>query len=411
MKIFYFGTVCNLSNYEKMMIQSKVKSTVASVVFESALLSGFVELDVEMDIYTYPMFPMFPTFPKIFLKKKVEELDCGYKCTWLRTCNLPVLKQIVRRFDGRRALKKWLKHNQGQECAVLTYAIPPFLVKDIIKLSRKYNVKCFAIITDLPRDMYMNENHSWLISKIKQLYLHQAIRYQGEYDAYVYLTKEMSEVINHQKPYIVVEGVADVRFAKEPDIKEKVAPAAIMYAGMLHKKYGVLNLIEAFCKLKKDDVELWLFGDGSCVREIEEYCMLNDKIKYFGNTTRDKVLEYERKATLLINVRDPEDAFTKYSFPSKTIEYMLSGTPMLTTRLQGIPEEYFEYLFTLSDVSVEAITIKLKEILGYSQGDLCGLGKRAQEFIIQNKKSSDIARKIIQFIEKVNISPKNSTRE
>lgn len=400
MKIFYFGTVCNLTNYEKMMINSKAKPTVAGVVFELALLSGLKELNIEMDIYTYPMFPMFPTFPKIFLKKKVEELDCGYKCTWLRTCNLPVLKQIVRRIDGRRALKNWLKHNQGQDCAILTFAIPPFLVKDIIKLSRKYNVKCFAIITDLLRDMYMNENYSSLISAIKQLYLQQAIRYQGEYDAYVYLTEAMSEVINPQKPYIVVEGVADVRHAKKSDIKEKSTPAAIMYAGMLHKKYGILNLIEAFCELKKDDVELWLFGDGSCVQEIKESCMLNDKIKYFGNATRDKVLEYERKATLLINVRDPEDSFTKYSFPSKTIEYMLSGTPVLTTRLQGIPEEYFEYLFSLSDVSIESITIKLAEILGYSQSDLCEFGNRAQEFIIQNKKSRDVGEKIIQLIEK-----------
>ena len=401
MKIFYFGTVCNLTNYEKMMLNCKAKSTVAGIVFESALLSGLKELDVEMDIYTYPMFPSFPTFPKIFFKKKIEELDCGYKCTWLRTCNLPVLKQIVRRIDGRLALKKWLKQNQGQECAVLTFAIPPFIVKDIIKLSRKYNVKCFAIITDLLRDMYMNENYSRLVSEIKQLYLHQAIRYQGEYDAYVYLTKEMSEVINPQKPYVVVEGIADIRYAKKADIKEKTTPASIMYAGMLHKKYGILNLIEAFCKLKNDDIELWLFGDGSCVQEIKEYCMLNDKIKYFGNTPREKVLEYERKASLLINVRDPEDTFTQYSFPSKTIEYMLSGTPMLTTRLPGIPEEYFEYLFSVSDVSVETITKKLEEILCYSQEDLCEFGNRAQEFIIQNKKSDDAGRKIIHLIEKI----------
>lgn len=400
MKIFYFGTVCNLKNYENFISNSKTKPTVAGIVFESNLLRGFKEFEVDMDIYTYPMFPTFPTFSKIFLNKKVEDLDCGYKCTWLRTCNLPVIKQIVRRFDGRRALKKWLKQNKEQECAVLTFAIPPFLAKDIIKLSRKYDVKCFAIITDLLRDMYMNETHSRLVSAAKQLYLHQATLYQGEYDAYVYLTKEMSEVINPQKPYVVVEGVADLHCAKKPEVNEKAKPAAIMYAGMLHKNYGILNLIDAFCKLNKADTELWLFGDGSCVQEIKEYCRLNDKIKYFGNTSRDQVLEYERKATLLINVRDPEDSFTKYSFPSKTIEYMVSGTPVLTTRLQGIPEEYFEYVFSLSDVSVEGIYAKLSEILDYSQDDLCGLGERAQNFIIQNKKPRDVGRKIIQLIEK-----------
>lgn len=399
MKVFYFGTVCDLEKYEKMMINCKVKPTKAGIVFESSLLKGLKELGVEMDIYTYPMFPTFPTFPKILVKKKTEELECGYKCTWLRTCNLPVLKQIVRRVDGARALNSWLKQNQGQECAILTFAIPPFLVKRIIKLARKYNVKCYAIITDLLRDMYMNENNSRFLSALKQLYLRQAICYQGEYDAYVYLTKEMSEVINPQKPYIVVEGIADLRYAQKPNIQEKSSPTAIMYAGMLHKKYGIMNLLEAFCKLKKDDVELWLFGDGNCVPEIREYCKVHDNIKYFGNTTRSKVLDYERKATLLINVRDTADSFTKYSFPSKTIEYMLSGTPMLTTKLQGIPEEYFEYLFTISDVGVDSIFLKLSDVLEYSQVDLCEFGNRAQQFIIENKKPCDVARKIIQLME------------
>lgn len=401
MKVFYFGTVCNLKEYEKMMEKSKAKPTVAGIVFESSLLSGMNELGVEMDIYTYPMFPTYPTFPKIIVKRKDENLDSGYKCTWLRTCNLPVIKQIVRRIDGRRALKKWLKQNCGHECAILTFAIPPFLCKDIIKLSRKYNVKCFAIVTDLLRDMYMNDDPSSVSYKIKQLYLRQAIRYQGEYDAYVYLTKEMSEVINPKKPYIVVEGVADVSNVKKPSVNEKSIPTAIMYAGMLHKSYGILNLIEAFCKLEKDDVELWLFGDGSCVQEIREYCRLNDKIKYFGNTPRSKVLEYERKASLLINVRDPADSFTKYSFPSKTIEYMLSGTPMLTTKLQGIPEEYFEHLYAISDVSVESIYKKLLEILDFSPTDLCEFGNRAQEFIVQNKNPRNVGEKITQFMQEI----------
>ena len=81
MKIFYFGTVCDLKEYESFISLGKIKPSVAGIVFESSLLKGFKELDVDMDIYTYPMFPTFPTFPKLFLKKKVEKLDCGYNCT------------------------------------------------------------------------------------------------------------------------------------------------------------------------------------------------------------------------------------------------------------------------------------------------------------------------------------------
>ena len=313
-----------------------------------------------------------------------------------------MLKQFVRRIDGRRALKRWLKQNQGEKCAILTFAIPPFLVSDIVKLARRYNVKCYAIVTDLLRDMYMNENNSLLISKSKQLYLRQAIRYQSEYDAYVYLTKEMSEVINPLKPYVVVEGIADLRYAKKPDVDEKSTPVAIMYAGMLHKNYGILNLVEAFCQLKKDNIELWLFGDGNCVSEIKDYCKLNENIKYFGNVAHDKVLEYERKATLLINVRDPADSFTKYSFPSKTIEYMLSGTPLLTTKLKGIPSEYFDYLFLSPDNSVKNLSLAISDAFLRTDDEMRMLGENAKRFITEQKNAKKQTARILDFLHEVN---------
>ena len=54
-----------------------------------------------------------------------------------------------------------------------------------------------------------------------------------------------------------------------------------------------------------------------------------------------------KEAKLLINLRNPEDKYTKYSFPSKTFEYMVSGTPFFTTKLEGIPSEYYNYLYCI----------------------------------------------------------------
>ena len=94
-----------------------------------------------------------------------------------------------------------------------------------------------------------------------------------------------------------------------------------------------------------DDIELWLFGSGDMEKDITDYCKSDQRIKYFGMVPREKVVKFEKKAKLLVNPRPTNNEFTKYSFPSKTIEYMASGTPLLTTRLPGIPSEYFDHVF------------------------------------------------------------------
>jgi len=45
------------------------------------------------------------------------------------------------------------------------------------------------------------------------------------------------------------------------------------------------------------------------------------------------------------------------------MEYMVSGTPFLTTRLEGIPHEYYKYLYTIDDYSVGSVKQKIEEIL------------------------------------------------
>jgi len=58
----------------------------------------------------------------------------------------------------------------------------------------------------------------------------------------------------------------------------------------------------------------------------------------------------------------------RYSFPSKLIEYMASATPVLTTRLPGIPPEYEPYVYWIEDDSVEGIEHSLRAVMCVGAG-------------------------------------------
>ncbi len=406
MKLLYFGTVCDLQSYNKKVESCSYKPSVAPILFETSLLEGFKKNGVELEILSFPMIPTFPSGKSLLFGGHSEQLACGYSCYWLRTLNLPFLKQLSRRLDSKRLLKKWLKKNAG-DGMIFTYSVPPFLVKDVLKYASKYNVRTAAIIPDLLRDMYINENSGSIITKIKNKSLSQALKLQGNYDCYIYLTQAMSKVVAPEKPYIVMEGIADISNVVEPVVSEKSSTRAVMYAGMLHEKYGIINLLDAFDIVKSEDAELWLFGDGTAVPEIKKRATINSRIKYFGTVTHDEIISYERKATLLVNPRSVDDDFTRYSFPSKNIEYMLSGTPLLTTELEGIPKEYFEYAFSTKNNSPDVLGRAIEKVLKLTEEELCAFGKRAQKFICEEKNSQIQSERIKAFLEEVKYDVKN----
>ena len=178
-------------------------------------------------------------------------------------------------------------------------------------------------------------------------------------DGFVFLTDEMSKLDAFKnKPYVVIEGLVDTA------IKEKTKlDKYIMYAGALRKEYGLERLVKAFHEIKSKNINLLLFGNGDYVDEIKKESKKDPRIKYMGKKSLDEIYEYERNATLLINPRFAESEFTKYSFPSKNLEYMLSGTPVLTGKLPGMPKEYNDYVYLIQDDSTNSLKESIESIL------------------------------------------------
>ena len=106
------------------------------------------------------------------------------------------------------------------------------------------------------------------------------------------------------------------------------------------------------------------------------------------------------EATLLVNPRPTHEEFVKYSFPSKTMEYMASGTPVLTTKLPGMPKEYYEYVDFIHSETPDGVAQALKQVLSLTDETLFEKGCRAREFVLKHKNNVVQARKILKMLEK-----------
>jgi len=131
---------------------------------------------------------------------------------------------------------------------------------------------------------------------------------------------------------------------------------------------------------------------------IGEKAARNKRIKHMGFVDPQTLFEYEKQATLLVNVRDPNAEYTKYSFPSKTFEYMASGTPFLTTNLPGIPREYKDYLFVIETNSVDEIKAGLERAISLTDQEKEKFGAAARNFVLTQKNKYVQSKKVSDFL-------------
>ena len=256
--------------------------------------------------------------------------------------------------------------------------------------ARLRGAKCVGIVTDLPEMLQAGS--------ISVKLAHFIIRHCTDY---VFLTEAMNQRLNPKgKPYVILEGHADISMREYPaSLEKKTHPRVCLYAGAISKQYGLDKLIEGFRMADIPNAQLHLYGYCDFEDEVREAAAKNGSIFYGGLLMNHEVVQKEQEATLLVNPRPTHEEFVKYSFPSKTMEYMASGTPVMTTVLPGMPKDYYPHVFLLEQETAEGIADKLTEVLSLSDEELFEKGQAAKEFILTTRNNVVQAAKIIAMLE------------
>lgn len=64
---------------------------------------------------------------------------------------------------------------------------------------------------------------------------------------------------------------------------------------------------------------------------------------------------------------------------------MASGTPLLTTKLPGMPTDYYPYVFLIENESTEGYAHALRQVLQLSDEALYDFGEKAKYYVLENK--------------------------
>lgn len=397
MNILYISSVMAKTVHKEITKKLKQPTQYSIQKFHSLLLDG-INKNENVNITALSGLPISRKKSKKFWWKKINIKEEGINYIHLPFINLPILKQLFITIGMLIETIKW--NNKNDNKYIICDAAYATVTPIIVWLSKKFNIKVIAIVADIYD--YMSEE---VKSTKKSIYREISKKISKwtfkNYSGYILLTEAMNTIVNKQnKPYIIMEGLVDTNAQDLDNVHEnKYKEKVCIYAGGIHEKYGVKNLIEAFTQLDIEDAKLYIYGVGDLKEYLEN--LKNDKIVYCGSVDNKEVVKQEKKATLLINPRFTNEEYTKFSFPSKIMEYMSSGTAVLTTKLAGIPEEYDKYLYYIEDETISGMKETIERILKKEREELISFGNEAQQFVLNEKNNIIQGKNIIDFLQKI----------
>ena len=346
-----------------------------------AIVKGLDHYTTNLQIINLPYVGSYPNRYRTFKidsfsfshNKKSHDWNVGF-------VNVSLYKMYSRYHKTKIKLKELLNNDNE---IIIIYALHTPFIKAAVDLKKiNPSLKICVIVPDLPHFMGGSNNVVIRFFKKKEkVFLETLLR---QVDAFVLLSDYMHKPLNvANRPWVRIEGIFNDDL--KSNVLQKESFKTILYTGTLSRRYGILNLLDAFSLIKDVNYRLWICGDGEGSEEINQRCKIDSRIIFFGQLPREEALKLQQKATVLVNPRTSGSEFTKYSFPSKIIEYLASGTPCIMYRLAGIPKEYFNYCFVPTNETPFALYHQILMVCSKSQEELNQLGLKAQRFILENK--------------------------
>lgn len=396
MRIVFIGGLFSDKQQEDVYQNSKTMPNMAANVHQWNIVNGLTD---EVDIINPLFLGNYPNeYKKIFVAR--EEWSHNEKSSNVSpsTINIFGLKQIFRLFNLTHEIRKKIK--KQDDTVIVVYSLnTSFLVSLRLAMVGHNDIPTCVIVPDLPLFYITNAGKSKLYRILKTIDWKIMVHLCKRIDSFILLTEAMKDKLNITKqPYMISEGICEVDDKKYDDSIEN---NTICYTGTLDREFGILDLIRNFLAVADDEWVLKIAGGGNAKKEIEKISRENPRIIYCGILTNFETKKLQRTSKILINPRSSDEEFTKYSFPSKTMEYLKSGRPVIMHKLPGIPPEYDDYLLYFDNTSDDAVQKGLIDVMSKTTKELNEIGAKGKKFVETEKNSKVQGKRIIEFLRKL----------
>lgn len=379
-------------------IQTKTKTWVenAANLFQQRLIAGLNSF-YEMHILSAPFIPSWPKGYKDFYYWERSVSNSTQTIEYVSFNNIWGYRNISRRHSLIKTIKTHLQLLTGEKVIFVYSSHTPLLEAAVYAKKKNKDIRICLIVPDLPEYMNLSKGHRKLYDFFKKYDIRRFSHLCKAVDSFVLLTEHMAEKLHvDNRPYIVIEGIADTSVRQDPHPRGK----RIAYAGKLLESFGVKRLIDAFLKISDPEAQLDICGGGELNEYVKSCAEIDNRIHYHGVVLAEEASRILGSADVLVNPRLNDDEYTKYSFPSKNIEYLLTGNAVIGYLLDGMPLVYREFMIIPENDTVHALKEAIENAFNETNQSRDARKKKALIYLNNNCTPFETAKKMYMLNQK-----------
>lgn len=359
----------------------------AGQMYQLELLRGLVREGLAPSaIFSALPMPAFPRCRQLWVRGRRRSLADGTALYLLPFVNLTPLKQVAIGVGTLCHLLRWGYATRGADLRlVYTYnlSVPPGLFT--LVGARLIGAKAVVSLCDvnIPGDTVPNR-WPWRLD----YWLHHRIA--ALFDGHVVASDAVARDFAGTKPWMRLEGgVRDEQIDSE-SVRRTMRESdrdefRIAVTGRLDETNGIPVILKACSLLGDVDYRLHIAGAGPLEQQVRAAAAANPRIRFHGMIPFSEVLNLYSNSDVLVNMRITNSIRTDYFFPSKMMEYLASGTPVITTCTGHIEREFGEFVHLLRDESPEGLARIIRRVAGDEPRERIRKADQARSFMLSQK--------------------------
>lgn len=340
-----------------------------------------------------------PSFPngKFWVGAHHDFTKAGNKIYFLPILNLKIIKNLFWGLSCFLYIIKWRRRHKNENRKVLVYNIytPPISI--LYRICKLTDCKLYTILYDLgipPKRLGLSKI-TMLGYKLSEK---AAKKYVPKLDGRIVINEQIANYYASGKDYILVDGgineqvIQNLFPLKESDKKDFV----FVCAGMLWDQNGTKLILDAMELVNDSKLKVIFAGRGNDVSIIKERANVDSRISYVGMLSMEELFKVYQNADVLMNLRIEEDI--DFHFPSKLLEYLVTGKYVLSTPVAHAERDYGEFMTILNDITPDGLASKLNEILTMDKSTLFKIGVKSREFMLKNRTWDYRTKEIVNYL-------------
>lgn len=250
-------------------------------------------------------------------------------------------------------LTMYILKNVKSEDKIILYHNP--WIYPIIALCKK--IKKFKLILEIEEICNLDKTNNGIKNKV---YYYMEKRIFSISDKFIVVNDLVKQYIKDEFKvsdksivvcygnYSLVKDIINIDLNKEREISSE--PIEIVYSGSIDKVRGVYDIINISDEIKNLNCNIYVCGYGT-KEDIDNFKRLLLKkeiknIKFLGALNNEDYHNLLERCDICLNCQYDFDIFSKYSFPSKIINYLAFNKCVISTEMESVKQSKIGDLIT-----------------------------------------------------------------